>query len=394
MGALASHISVLELTVWFGLAMSAWFSAMCLYGAWDFFSRRRGGGEPVAGWTPPVSVLKPLKGLDPELLENLRTFCDQDYPRFQLVFGAADASDPAAAAVRRLQEQHPELDIALVVDGRLHGSNHKVSNLINMLPAARHDVLVLSDSDIRVPRDYLRRVVAPLQNPKIGLVTCLYRAVPAARNLPTALWCLTINTMLTPQILVARKVEKPTYAFGATLALRRETLEAVGGFQAVANMLADDYWLGNRIAARGWALELSRCVVETIVALDSWQSLFHHQLRRARTNRTQRRGGYFGTILTYSFLWAVLGLTTRNAWASTAALGVLALRLASAVIVARRYLGSAFRASDLPLAVLTDALLVAIWALGFFGSSVWWKGRRFRVLKSGEMVAIPATSSA
>jgi len=392
--ALGTNISVWELTVWFGMAVSAWFSAMCLYGARDFFSPRRRDREAGADWTPPVSILKPLKGLDPQLLENLLTFCDQNYPRFQLVFGAADADDPAVAVVRGLQEQRPELDIALVIDSRLHGSNQKVSNLINMLPAARYGVLVLSDSDIRVPRDYLRRVVAPLRDSRVGLVSCLYRAVPGQRNLPTALWCLTINTMLTPQILVARKVEKPTYAFGATLALRRETLEAVGGFRAIANMLADDYWLGNRIAARGWELHLSTCVVETIVAVDSWQGLFHHQLRRARTNRTQRPGGYFGTILTYSFLWAALALGTVHPWTAAAGLGVLALRLASAAAMARRYLGCPFRPLDIPLSLLTDALLVAVWALGFFGNSVWWKGKRFRVLKSGEMVAVPATSSA
>jgi ceramide glucosyltransferase len=396
MGGLEAGVPVSQVVVWLGMAASVWFSLTLMYGAWDFFTRRRREDDQSPEWMPAVTVLKPLKDLDPQLRENLSTFCGQEYPDFQIVFGVADQADPAVAVVRALQREHSALDIDLIIDARLHGTNDKVSNLINMYRSAKHDILVLSDSDIRVPRDYLRRVVAPLRSNDIGLVTCLYRALAASDDLPTILWCLTINTTLTPQILVARQVEKPTYAFGATMALRRSTLQAVGGFEEIANMLADDYHLGNRIASRGLALWLSECVVDTVVGIDSWRGLLQHQLRRARTNRVQRPGGYVGTILTHGVLWAGVNLLVAGAGPialSTSAL-TIAARLVAALQVSRRYLRTGVRAADALLVLLTDLLLSLVWAVGLFGSSVWWKGRRFRILKSGEMEVQPVTSSA
>ena len=257
MGNVGFDLSTWQVIAWIGMAVSSWFSLTCAYSSWDFFTRRRREDAPSPDWTPAVTLLKPLKGLDPQLHDNLTTFCRQQYPRFQLVFGVADRQDPAVAVVRTLQREHPTLDIDLIIDGHLYGTNDKVSNLINMYRSAKHDVMVLSDGDIRVPHDYLRQVVAPLRDAGIGLVTCMYRAVAAQRDLPTLLWCLTINATLTPQILGARKVENPTYAFGATLALRRSTLQAIHGFEDITNMLADDYQLGNRIAAQGLRLWLS-----------------------------------------------------------------------------------------------------------------------------------------
>jgi len=389
-GELPNLVAVWQVVAWIGMAASAWFCLTAIYSGWEFFTQRRPEDEPPADWMPPVTILKPLKGLDPELTENLVTFCRQAYPLWQLVFGVADAQDPAVAVVRALQRDHPVLDIELIVDARLHGTNDKVSNLINMYRAAKHDVLVLADEDIRVPPDYLRRVVAPLRDERIGLVTCMYRARPAQADLPTRLWCLTINTTLTPQILVARKVETPTYAFGATMALRRSTLEEVRGFGEIASMLADDYQLGNRIAARGLRLWLSECVVDTILAIGSWRGLLHHQLRRARTNRSHRPLGYFGTVLTQGLPWVVVNLLAGGLTAltlTTSAL-TLAIRLMAAVHVAHR-LGVSLRVGDLCLVLANDALLFLVWALGLVGNSVWWRGRRFRILKTGEAKALP-----
>jgi ceramide glucosyltransferase len=392
MGGVLDGLSVWQVIAWVGMAASVWFSLTAMYSGWDFFTRRRTEDEPSPEWTPAVTVLKPLKGLDPELAENLATFCQQEYAPLQIVFGVADAADPAVAVVRTLQRLHPGLDIELIIDPRLHGTNDKVSNLINMYRAAKHDVLVLADEDIRVPRGYLRRVIAPLRDERIGLVTCMYRARPARANLATRLWCLTINTTLTPQILVARKVETPTYAFGATMALRRSTLAAVQGFEEIASMLADDYQLGNRIAARGLRLWLSECVVDTILEIGSWRGLLHHQLRRARTNRSHRPLGYFGTVLTQGLPWVVVNLLAGGITGVTLATSTLTLgiRLVAARHVARRYLGVPLRSADVCLVLLNDALLFLVWALGFFGNSVWWRGRRFRILKTGEAKAVPA----
>ena len=394
MGDVGIDLWVWQLIAWIGMAVSSWFSLTCAYSGWDFFRRRRREDAPTSEWTPAVTILKPLKGLDPQLYDNLSTFCRQQYPCFQIVFGVAERQDPAVAVVWALQREHPALDIELIIDGRLYGTNDKVSNLINMYRRAKHDVLVLSDGDIRVPPDYLRRVVAPLRDARIGLVTCMYRAVAAQNDLPTWLWCATINTTLTPQILGARKVEKPTYAFGATLALRRSTLQAVRGFEEIANMLADDYQLGNRIASQKLQLWLSECVVDTVLAVGSWRRLFQHLLRRARTNRSHRPVGYFFTILTQGLLWAIVnavagGFGVFALFTSALAIGV---RLGSAAAVSR-HLRVSFRMTDAVLVLLTDLLQIVVWVEGFLGNSVWWSGRRFRILKSGEMEALPVTSS-
>jgi len=395
MGNVVFDLSLWQIIAWIGMAVASWFSLTCAYSAWDFFGRRRSEDLPSPDWMPAVTMLKPLKGLDPQLYENLSTFCRQEYPRFQIVFGVADRQDPAVAVVRTLQREHPTLDIELIVDGRLYGTNDKVSNLINMYRRAKHDVLVLSDGDIRVPPDYLQRVVAPLRNERIGLVTCMYRAVAAHSDLPTLLWCTTINALLTPQILGARKVEKPTYAFGATLALRRSTLEAIHGFEEIANMLADDYQLGNRIAAHGLQLWLSECVVDTVLALASWRQLFHHLLRRARTNRSHRPLGYFFTVLTQGLLWAIVNVVAGGfgVLALSASLLTIGIRLTTVAFVGRRGLRARLTMADVFLVLLTDLLQMPVWVGGFLGNSVWWSGRRFRVLKSGEMQALPVTSS-
>ena len=395
MGNVGVDLSVWQVIAWIGMAVSSWFSLTCAYSGWEFFSRRRREDAPSPDWTPAVTILKPLKGLDPQLYENLYTFCRQQYPRFQLVFGVADRQDPAVAVVRTLQREHPALDIELIIDSRLYGTNDKVSNLINMYRSAKHDILVLSDGDIRVPPDYLRRVVAPLRDERIGLVTCMYRAVAAQNDLPTLLWCSTINATLTPQILGARKVEKPTYAFGATLALRRSTLQAIHGFEEIANMLADDYQLGNRIAAHGLQLWLSECVVDTVLAVGSCRRLFQHQLRRARTNRSHRPIGYFFTVLTQGLLWAIMNAVAGRfgVFALSASMLTIGIRLTTVVLVNRNlraYLGL----RDFSLVLLGDLLMIPVWVGGFLGNSVWWSGRRFRILKSGEMQSLPMTSSA
>jgi ceramide glucosyltransferase len=394
MGDVVYDLSLWQIIAWIGMAVSSWFSLTCAYSSWDFFARRRREDAPSPDWMPAVTMLKPLKGLDPQLYENLSTFCRQDYPHFQIVFGVADLRDPAVAVVRRLQAEHPRLAIELIIDGRLYGTNDKVSNLINMYRSAEHDVLVLSDGDIRVPRDYLRRVVAPLRDERIGLVTCLYRAVAVRSNLPTLLWCSTINALLTPQILGARKVEKPTYAFGATLALRRSTLHAVHGFEEIANMLADDYQLGNRIASQGLRLWLSECVVDTVLALGSWRELFQHLVRRARTNRSHRPIGYFFTVLTQGLLWAIVNVVAGGAGVLALSVSwlVITIRLATVAFLDHRSLGIRLGISDMVLALFTDLLQIPVWVGGLLGSSVWWSGRRFRISKSGEMEALPMTA--
>jgi len=384
-----SHL--LQLIIAVGILAALFFYFVGYYGARDFFSRAQRGRQPDrdAASLPTVTVLKPLKGLEVDLFENLSTFCRQDYPTFQIVFGVADRDDPAIQVVRQLQTQYPSVQIDLVIDGRIYGTNYKISNLHNMYQVAKHDVIVLADSDIRVRSDYLRRLVTQLDDPGVGLVTTLYRAVTTG-GLPTLVESLFINTDFAPMVLVARVVEKPSYAFGATMALRRTTLDAIGGFLPLANYLADDYYLGHRIAERGYRLALSDMVVETVLAVGGWRRLFDHQLRWARTYRNCRPGGYFGSILTHGTLWATLNLLFSNfsPLACLVAAVVYGVRITVASTIANRYLHAPLRWQEAVLIPLKDLFVSAVWVLCFLGDTVHWSGHTFRVLEDGQMVRV------
>ena len=193
----------------------------------------------MQGAAPPVTILKPLCGAEPETYACLRSFCDQEYPQFQIIFGVADAADPAVAVVRRLQREYPQLGLQLSIDRRQHGSNRKVSNLINMMPLVRHEILVLSDSDVCVRRDYLDRVIHPLRDGNVGIVTCAYQGRPRA-GFWSLLGSLFINDWFVPSVRVAAFSGSRCFAFGATIAMRRDVLSHVGGFKSIANQLADD----------------------------------------------------------------------------------------------------------------------------------------------------------
>jgi ceramide glucosyltransferase len=382
---------VIQLIVGIGILVSLLFYLVGYYSARDFFTRRRHAAAPqgAPGSLPTVTILKPLKGLDVDLYENLASFCRQDYPTYQVVFGVADADDPAVGVVRKLQSHYPSVHIDLVIDGRIYGTNYKISNLHNMYRVAKHEVIVIADSDIRVPSNYLRRLVPQLDDPQVGLVTTLYRAVNTG-GLPTLLETLFINTDFSPMVLVARVVEKPSYAFGATMAIRRSMLDAIGGFLPLANYLADDYYLGHRISERGYRLALSDMVVETVLAVGGWRRLFDHQLRWARTYRNCRPGGYFASILTHGTLWATLNLLYNHfsPLACVAAAVLYGVRITVAGTVANRYLHAPMRWGEALLVPLKDLFVSAVWVLCFVGDSVHWSGHTFRVLKDGQMVRV------
>ncbi len=393
---LLSTAHVIQLLLATGIGVSLAFYLVGYYSARNFFAhpQRANGHDKEDAAFPGVTILKPLKGLDIDLYENLASFCRQDYPKFQLVFGVADADDPAVLVVRQLQTDCPSVAIDLVIDGRVCGSNYKISNLHNMYRAARHEVIVIADSDIRVGPDYLRRLVPSLEEPHVGLVTCLYRAANTG-GLPTLVESLFINTDFAPMVLVARVVEKPSYAFGATMALRRSVLDAIGGFLPLANYLADDYHLGNRIAERGYRLALSDLVVETVLAVGGWRRLLDHQLRWARTYRNCRPGGYFGSIFTHGTLWATLNLLYNDfsPIACAAAALLCAARIATSGAIANRYLHAPLRWYEALLVPLKDLFISAVWVLCFLGDTVHWSGHEFRVLNDGQMVRVSPSAT-
>jgi ceramide glucosyltransferase len=311
----------------------------------------------------PVSVLKPLRGNEPRLYDNLATLCRQQHPAYQIVLGVREPDDPALAVGRRLQADFPGCDIALAIGAQEHGPNRKVSNLINMLPQARHGWLVVADSDIAVAPDYLARVTAPLADPGTGVVTCLYRGRALAGFWP-ALGAQFIDDWFAPSVRIARAAGSRRFAFGATIAVRRETLAAIGGFAALSGRLADDFWLGELARRQGLATVLSDVVVSTDVTEDSLGALWAHEMRWLRTIRSLNRTGFAFVFIGFTWPMLVLGLALAPQPA------VLAMALTG--VLARSALagspGAALRAP------LRDTLLLAEWAAALFGSQVRWRG--------------------
>jgi ceramide glucosyltransferase len=320
----------------------------------------------------PVSILKPLCGNEPRLYENLRSFCVQSHPAFQLICGVRDPRDPAIAVVRRLQAEFPAVDLQLVIDPRVHGTNLKVSNLLNLLPLARHDRLVLTDSDIGVGPDYLRRVTAPLADPGVGVVTCLYRGV-AGTGLWSRLGAQFIDEWFIPSVEVAHALGSTRFSFGSTLALRRDVLEAAGGLEALNNLLADDFWLGEFSRRQGFRTVLSDVWVTTDVTDDSLADLWAHELRWQRTIRAVAPVGFAFTFVTFPFPVLALGL----ALAPSALCLAIALIGAAARIglhyVQRRRTADRTPAGSVLLLPWRDSLLLAGWAVAHTGSRVRWR---------------------
>lgn len=345
-------------------------------------------GNPV-GPLPPVTLLKPLNGADADLHANLASFCAQAYPTFQIVFGVADSTDPAVGVVRRLQREFPAVDIELVIDAGTYGPNLKVSNLHNIYARAKHDIVLVADSDIRVAPHYLRRIAAEFDDPGVGLTTCLYRGVVRG-GLPAVVEALCVNTDFVPMVMLARVVERPSYAFGSTIAMRRAVLDASGGFLPLVNYLADDYHLGNRIVTQGHRLTVSAMLVDTVMNTETWRAVLVHQVRWARTQRVCRPLGYFGSVLTHGTLWASVNLVCHRFSAGALALALLifALRTLTAKGICQRYVGVNLRAEETLLVLIKDLFTSAIWLSAFLGSTVRWGGRRLRIMKDGRMVEV------
>ena len=366
---------------WFGTGLSGAAAAYALSACFAVRARVLTAAFVQTHDSPPVTILKPLCGAEHELYECLRSFCDQSYPCFQIVFGVSDGNDPAIEVVTRLQREFPDIDLRLAVDRRQHGSSRKVSNLINMMPLASHDYLVMSDSDVRVGRDYLSRVVNPLLDPAVGIVTCPYRGNPR-RGLWSMLGSLFINDWFMPSVRVAAMSGSRAFAFGVTIAIRRQVLARVGGFAAIANQLADDYRLGELTRRLGLRTVLSDVVVETCVDERSFGELVRHELRWLRTIRAVRPIGYMLSVITFSVPVAVLGsLLARGALPAVALSGVTAT--ARVLLHFRTRGGTPAPAAGLLVLPLRDVLSLGLWVWGFATRSVHWREDRYSVSRDG-----------
>jgi len=350
------------------------------------WGRRKVTGAAVK--LPAVTVLKPLCGAEPGLYENLRTFCRQDYPEYQIVFGLGDEADPALAVVARLVAEFPTLPIDVVIDPRQHGHNRKISGLINMLEQARHDVLVMADSDTSVGPDYLTSVTAPLLDRKVGLVTCLYHGEPT-RLVWSRLGAMYINEWYMPSVLLAWLFGHENYVSGQTLCMRRETLQAIGGLLTIANHLADDYQLGQLVRSLGLRIVLSTYMLKAEHHEPTLESLVTHELRWMRTLSVLAPWSFRFIFFTFSLPLAVLGLllVVPEAYFAT-----LALPLFQVTVVARLALHLVHRLrdkralfADLWLLPARDLLICWVWCRTFFTSRFTWRGSDFHVGADGIM---------
>jgi ceramide glucosyltransferase len=384
-----SVLNTVQIIAAVGVASSSIYYLLCLWGAVKFLRGQEAGApRPIAG-LPSISILKPLKGTDPEIYESFRSHCLQDYPEYEIIFGVSDPNDAAIASVQALQREFPDRSIQLVVCENLLGANVKVSNLAQMLTEARYDYLIVNDSDIRVEPDYLRHVTLPLADPQVGMVTCLYRGV-AGSTLGSRLEALGIGTDFCASVLAARQLERGIrFGLGSTLAFRRADLEKIGGFNSLADYLADDYELGKRIAGVGLTVKLSDVVVETYLPPYRMREFFAHQLRWARGVRDARAGGYLGLVFTFGFLWALLALTASSGafWAWSALAVTLLLRFAVALVVGRGVLKDRRIMKNAWLIPLRDLLAVIVWIASLGGHTVTWRGERFH-LKDGKLSRI------
>ncbi len=326
---------------------------------------------------PPVTVLKPLCGVEPLTEVALESFFLIDYPVFQLVFGVQNPADPVLEIIEMLRARYPARDVALVVDPTLHGSNRKISNLINMLPAATHAVLVMSDADIHVPPYFLHRVAAALAAPRVGLVTTLYTALAGTPHLATTLGANQINYIFLPGALLARRLGRQD-CLGVTMALHRDTLERVGGLAAVANHLADDQVLGRLVRAAGMDTTLAQVIPATTVPEANFVALYRHELRWARTIRALVPLPYAASVLQFSLLWSVLAvLLSGGAWWSWALIcAVLLIRYSLARRIDRAL--GLVKAGEAWLFLVRDLFSAIIYLASFGGATVEWRGQKMR----------------
>jgi ceramide glucosyltransferase len=358
------------------------YYAACLVASLRFL----GEPKPDGKYTPPVTILKPIKGADAESEACFRSHFELDYPQYQLVFGVSDPADSAVPIIEKLRREFPRIDSQLVLCPQQLGANRKVSNLAQMLPAAKHEHLVINDADMLVRPEYLREVMAPFANEKTGFVTCVYRALPG-KTIWSKVEALGICTEFMPAVLLARTIEGGVnFGLGATLACTKQALAAMGGFESLLNRLADDYDLGSGIKRAGFETALSRYVAETHAPDYDFHHFWNHQIRWNRTVRDARPAGYAGLIFTFGIFWSLLAMMfSRGAlWSALLFAAVLAVRYLMAIGAGGIALGDQFLLSDLWLLPLRDVMSMAVWVASYFGKTVVWRGERF-TLRNGSI---------
>jgi ceramide glucosyltransferase len=335
----------------------------------------------------PISILKPLAGLDEGLEVNLRSFFQQNYPApFELLFAVRNEQDPSVAVVRRLQIQFPRIPSSLLIVGDAPYANAKVFSLDHMMQSAQYDLLVMSDSDIRVTPEMLRVVAAEFQDPDLGITTCPYRAVPG-NTIWSRLEAIMMNTEFLGGILIARMLEGMRFAVGPTIVARRHVLEAIGGWEMLKDYLAEDFVMGQRAAEMGYGVGLSSYVIEHRIGASRLGANASHRIRWVRSTRRSRPAGYVGQLFTYPIPLALLLLAVQPSWWPVVAV-TFALRAAAAWMVAGRILHDPLTAARWWLVPIQDVVSLLFWCAGFFGNTIHWRGRAYYLRRDGRFTLL------
>lgn len=334
---------------------------------------------------PPVTILKPLCGIDQGTYTNLASFCQQNYPQYQIIFSVRSSTDPSIEVIEKLIQQFPEIDINLLVKDQIIGANLKISNLANAVTIAKYDILVIADSDIRVGSEYLKTVIQPLQDQKVGVVTCLYRST--AQGIATILEAICTATDFQVGILVSKQLEGIKFALGSTIVIRKTTLTKIGGFAAVADYLADDYQLGYLPTQIGEKVVLSNYIVEHGLGHSSLLDSINRQIRWARCIRVSRPWGYGGLIFTFGTISSLLLLITNSgsifSWLVFSI--TFSMRLIMAWLIGVKLLNDSVTKKYFWLIPIADIVRFIIWCCGFFGNTIKWRGTKFKLVKNGKL---------
>lgn len=377
------HLIIIDLLLFLCIS-SVWFYCYAIYAAITFFAEP----QPIdLEFHPPVSILKPICGLDSDTYQNLASFCQQNYPKYQIIFAVRNSQDPCIEVVEKIIHNFSDLDIVLIVSDRIIGTNLKVSNLANAAAKAKYDILLLADSDIRVGTDYLQRVIQPLQDKSVGVVTCMYRSL--TQGWISTLEAIGTTTEFHAGVLVSNIQENGIkYAFGSTIAIPKKVLEAIGGFEAIADYLADDFQLGYLPVQAGYKVVLSDYVVEHVQTSNNLVDTIKRQIRWARCKRVSRPWGYLGLIFTYGVVSSLLLLIATGG----SILGWLGLcicwvtRLIMAWVVGNISLKDPIIKKFLWLVPWWDLLSFAIWCFGFIGNTIEWRGQQMKLTKDGKLL--------
>lgn len=383
----------LTVLTWIFLGIAAFpfvYYCIALFSSWRYFRRARRSGDAMAAFTPPVSNLKPIRGVDPDAYDNFASFCRQDYPEYEIVFCVGDRHDPALPVIEKLSRDFPERRIRVLFGSGRDAANDKVAKLARLVNEATHEVLVISDSDVRVEPDYLRTVVAPLADSKVGAVTCFYAATDET-TLAQNLQSIGMLSDFYAGILVAKQLDGVKFALGTTIATTRAHLAGFGGYEAIENRPADDLLVGRLIADQGYRVELLPYLVHTVADYHSMRDLFQKRLRWIVVMRHMRPLGHLGLIFTQGLPWTLAAIAIHPAaWVALCYLGGYAgLRVAMTWMIGVHGLKQRGIWKKMPLIVAWDALAFVIWALSFARKSIRWRDSSYFIRKG---LLVPATS--